>query len=124
MLILGIAFMIMSLYVFWIYVYLPKNLSIIIEGTIVDYEVIEQEEGLTYVAKVIYEDPMNHETKEIQLSKGLPFKKETPIKTILQYQATSKDIAIKESFTPYTMTAILLMIIGVIMILLPIGGWI
>jgi len=122
-LILGIIFIIISISMLWMYVYLPKKSMIKIEGTIVDYDIIEQEEGLMYVAKVIYEDPISHETKETQLSSGLPLKKDAPQKTILSYQVKSQAIDLVEDMTPYAMTSLVLMVVGVIMILLFTGGY-
>ncbi len=121
--ILGIVFVMISVSMLWMYVYLPQKQSIKVVGTIIDYDVIEQEEGLMYVAKVIYEDPLSHETKETQLSRGLPLKKDAPQKTTLVYQMKSHDIDLLEDITPYAMTSFVLMVVGVIMILLFTGGY-
>ena len=121
--ILGIAFVIMSMYILFVYVYIPRKYTIPIEGTIIDYEVIELDEGLTYTARIVYEDPYSHETKETMSNYALPFEIKTPQRTTLRYQKRLKNADILEEDSPYILTSLALLVVGVIMILLYTGGY-
>lgn len=105
-------------------VFLPTRSSMTIEGTITHYDLIEFDEDSTYMVTIVYHDPIDHQQKELITSAHLPYVNGVPIKTKLRYEMKNHKVNFIEGLAPYVMTTATLFVVGIIMILLSIGGYV